>query len=441
MRSSGTRERVCIIGGGVTGALLAARLAERGFAVTLLEKASIGNGSSSRSNACIRAQFGVPETVLGLMYSTAWYAHMHEHLHTPPESRQVVLKQNGYLFLYERPAHAERDGGSGTQATEVWEKAKGRAAMQQGLGLPVEVLAPSEVAARWPVEEDTLIGATWCPTDGFLSPHIIYGEGVRRARELGADVRTGCEVLGARGDGGRINALDTTTDEVATDWVINATNAWAPLVSARLGGMPLPIAPLKRYLYYLRVTAPVPGVGAINDLPMTIYGLGPGRGAFSRPDGPNLIVGWSHEATPELAFADEDQDRVEPGFSHAQGIENFGYRALEQVATFAPDLAECGGLAATTSGYYAMTPDASPLIGPDAQRENLLHAAGFSGHGVMHAPVTALLIEALLTGAHDDGRVALPVMSDARGQPHHIALAAFDPRRAFDPARTEEVVL
>src|SRR5919204_538338 len=52
-----------------------------------------------------------------------------------------------------------------------------------------------------------------------------------------------------------------------------------------------------------------------------------------------------------------------------------------------PLLVESGGLVATTCGYYGVTPDAVPLIGFDAELSNLVHAAGFSGHGVMHAPV------------------------------------------------------
>ena len=51
-------EHVVIIGGGATSALSAVRLAERGFRVTVLEKAQLGNGSSSRSAAGIRAQVG-----------------------------------------------------------------------------------------------------------------------------------------------------------------------------------------------------------------------------------------------------------------------------------------------------------------------------------------------------------------------------------------------
>ncbi len=46
---SSSAEHVVIIGGGATSALIAVRLAERGFRVTVLEKAQLGNGSSSRS--------------------------------------------------------------------------------------------------------------------------------------------------------------------------------------------------------------------------------------------------------------------------------------------------------------------------------------------------------------------------------------------------------
>jgi hypothetical protein len=45
--------------------------------------------------AGIRAQFGVEETVLGMLYSEWWYAHFHEMLATPPEQRQQAIPQNG----------------------------------------------------------------------------------------------------------------------------------------------------------------------------------------------------------------------------------------------------------------------------------------------------------------------------------------------------------
>src|SRR5437667_12292807 len=102
MAHSSSAEHVVVIGGGATSALIAVRLAECGFRVTVLEKAQVGNGSSSRSAAGIRAQFSTEETVVGMQYSEWWYSHFHDLLHSPTDIRQQpVMLQNGYLFLYE----------------------------------------------------------------------------------------------------------------------------------------------------------------------------------------------------------------------------------------------------------------------------------------------------------------------------------------------------
>jgi sarcosine oxidase subunit beta len=374
-----------------------------------------------------------------MMYSEWWYTHFHEQLRTAPEQAQPVIEQNGYLFLFEHPdAIAEDESGRREAARETWKQAQARVEMQRRVGLPVEVLSPDAVHSGWPhIESDRLIGATWCPTDGFLHPHIIYGEGFRRARELGVEVRQGAEVLGGQHSGGRIIAVETTHGAVECDYVVNATNAWAPRVSARLGGMPLRIAPTKRYLYHMKVTRPIMSEEAWRRLPMTIYGMGTGRACHSRPDGPQLILGVAHETPPDPDFADEDQDRIESGCSHEHSLDNLGYAVLAQVADFAPELADAGGLASTSCGYYAMTPDGSPLIGFDTHVPNLLHAAGFSGHGVMHAPITAVLVEALLADDAKEGLVQLP----APFERHTIALAAFDPARDFAATRAESVVL
>jgi glycine/D-amino acid oxidase-like deaminating enzyme len=433
-------EHVVLIGGGSTSALAAVRLAERGLRVTVLEKAAIGNGSSSRSAAGIRAQFSVEETAIGMRYSEWYYTHFHDLLQTPAEQAQPVIHQNGYLFLYE-DAEAAAPAWRASQRRAVagaWERARALAAMHQRIGLPVEVLEPAVVRARWShLTTERLIGATWCPEDGFLAPHMIYGEGFRRAAELGVTVRQHVEVLGATLRGGRIASLETSEGPVEGDWFVNAANAWAPRVSQRIGGMTLPIAPIKRYLYFLRVTRPIMSNEEWERLPMTIYGLGAGRGLHTRPDGPQLLIAKSHAAEAEPDFTDADQDRIDPGFDHAHGIENYGYALLEELAEFAPNLAECGGIAATTSGFYGVTPDATPLIGVDARQPNLVHAAGFSGHGLMHAPITALLVEAIIAGDARDGRAQLPPPFER----HSIALAAFDPARDFSRSSSESQVL
>ncbi len=437
MLSRARGSRAVVIGGGVSGTLSAVRLAERGFDVVLLEKAAIGNGSSSRSAAGIRAQFSTTETIVGMLYAEWWYARLHEMLRTPAEQRQPAIRRNGYLFLYEDPNHPET-ASRRSSASAAWEGARAAAVRQRALGVEVEVLRTDDVAARWPhLRVDHLVGATWCADDGFLYPPVIYGEAARRAREIGVAVLQGAAAVGAETRGGRISAVLTTRGRVECDWVANCTNAWAPRVSACLGGMPLAIVPVKRHLYFLRPERSPLSDEAWLRLPMTIYGMGTPLGAHSRPDGSNLLIAGNGRCEPEPDFADDDQDRVAPGFDHRQGVDNFGYALLAEVERFAPDLANCGGLVATTCGYYGMTPDANPHVGYDAMLLNLVHAAGFSGHGLMHAPVTAVLVEALVAGDVDGSRVRLPPPFES----HLLDLATFNPSRRFDHSRREAAVL
>lgn len=435
----GKAGQVVIIGGGVSGALIAARLAERGFHVITLEKTAIGNGSSGRSAAGIRTQWGTADSVAGMLYSEWFYTHFHDLLHAAPDDPPWVIKQNGYLFLYEHPEQSLPPWQLGRRraAAQTWQAAQEYVAMQRNLGVSIEMLEPQEVQRRWPhILAERLIGATWGPHNGFLNHDLIYSRGFARAQALGAELRQHVEVTGAKTCGGRILSLETTTGPVEGDWFINATGAWAPRTSRSIGGMELAISPVKRFLYGVKPARPIMSAKAWSALPMTMYGVGPERGAYSRPDGEILMTGWAHEAPSEPDFTDDDQDVIPPDFHHQYGLENYGYAILAEIEHFAPDLANCGGLHATTCGYYEMTPDSNPLIGVDANMQNLVHAAGFSGHGLMHAPITAAVVEALVSGEVKDGLMRLPTPFAER----HISLETFDPSRDFTQSHREMLV-
>jgi hypothetical protein len=57
--------------------------------------------------------------------------------------------------------------------------------------------------------------------------------------------------------------------------------------------------------------------------------------------------------------------------------------------------------------------------------------------GLMHAPITALLVEAILAGDVDRGHVRLPAPFDHAT----IDLNTFAPGRAFESSRRETLVL
>src|SRR3989338_2712115 len=142
---------VIVIGAGATGALVAYTLAKAGMSVLVLEKGNCpGYGASSRSAACIRAQFDDPETVIGMMYSQWFYNNFYDVLGVASNGRPAsILTKVGYLFLYENPNLAVTPEKQDA-LSERWLKAKCDAAIQGGLGLPVEILHSDDVHSRWP---------------------------------------------------------------------------------------------------------------------------------------------------------------------------------------------------------------------------------------------------------------------------------------------------
>ena len=342
-----------VIGAGISGTLTGHRLAQAGWRVTLLEARHVGAGSSSRTAAGIRAQFSTPETVLGMRYSVATYLHFPELV----GGSQVPIVQSGYLFLL----------------AEDLEPARQRVAMQRSLGLTdVELLLPDEVARRFPwVDPGAVTGATWCPSDGFLRPEIIYNEAADALKRLGGRVVQNAPVEAARG-GERLSEVYAAGTWHGADLFVDATNAWSPRLARILGAAELPVAPLKRYLWFL---SRGDGMSASELLSMPLV-VAP-SGAYCRPEnGDSLLMGHAHDVAPEPNFSYEDQDRVDADFSHRSGPESRAFETWLSLAERMPALGDFAGISATTSGFYGSTPDHNPFLGYDLLRPNLLARAG-----------------------------------------------------------------
>jgi sarcosine oxidase subunit beta len=377
------RRAVCI-GGGITGVLTARELRLAGWDVVVLEGRTVGAGSSSRTAAGIRQQFSTPDTVRGMRYAVRFYQAFGE------EIGQSPLVQNGYLFLVD----TESD----------WAAAQTRVEMQRACGL-TEVVALEGAALReqFPWVAESVRGATFCPTDGFLLPHLVYNEGARRVRELGGTLVQNATVTGAVASGDRLTAVVTDRGTFEGDVFLDCTNAWTRRLSRILGGVELPVEPLKRYLWFLERSGALPAA-AFTAMPLVVAPTG----VYCRPENADtLLVGKKHDTPAEYDFTYEDQDRIEPAWSHQGGVEAHPYGVWAELAGYLPAVAEFTGFTATTGGFYATTPDHNPYLGYDPQRKNLIHLVGFSGHGAMFGPFTARCGLALAEAGRDTATVAL----------------------------------
>jgi sarcosine oxidase, subunit beta len=327
--------RVAFAGAGAIGASVAYHLALAGAdGVVLADKGEVAGRATSKGMGGVRQQFSTAAEVRLAQASIRFFEEL-----GPPFFHQV-----GYLFV------------AGTEAglSELEE----RRAVQVALGVPVEHVDRDRIArlASGVAVED-LVGGVVCATDGVGDPPAVTRELVRRAADLGVDVRE-----------------HTAAQEIDADTVVVACGADSAEV-ARSYGVELPVRPLTRQLLE---TTPIAGLP--DRLPMTVEAE---TGFHFRRRGGRLVLAMA-DAEPRWDAAEEVDESV------------FDDR-LARLTRRYPPAAEAT-VARAWAGLYDMTPDAHPVIGRVA--EGVYAACGFSGHGFMQSPaVGRALAEEILEGA------------------------------------------
>ena len=354
---------VLIIGGGVIGCSIAYHLTKRGCRnVVVVECNTIGSGSTAKAAGGFRQQFSYETNVRLAMYSINFFEHFHERLELPPDAEGVDFHQIGYLFLLSTP-----------EAFTTFERS---AALQQRLGLPVEVLTPEQVGSRWPwLSVHDLVGATYCPTDGYGRPHNVMQAFATQAQRLGASFVEGAEVSAITRKAARIMTVETNQGSFSPGSVIICAGPWSGELG-RLAGVEIPVQPLRRMCF---VTDPFDAIP--QDAPMTIEM--PNTFHF-RPEGAGFMLGTS--------------DQHEPYGFHTTMRWEWLERVMEDAAKRIPVL-EQAKIHHGWAGLYETSPDHNAILGPIPGVENLLVATGFSGHGVMQSPATGMIMsEFILDG-------------------------------------------
>ncbi len=354
---------VLIIGGGVIGCSIAYHLTRRGCRnVVVVERNTIGSGSTAKAAGGFRQQFSYETNVRLAMYSINFFEHFHERLELPPDAEGVDFHQIGYLFLLSTP-----------EAFTTFERS---AALQQRLGLPVEVLTPEQVGSRWPwLSVHDLVGATYCPTDGYGRPHNVMQAFATQAQRLGASFVEGAEVSAITRKAARIMTVETNQGSFSPGSVIICAGPWSGELG-RLAGVEIPVQPLRRMCF---VTDPFDAIP--QDAPMTIEM--PNTFHF-RPEGAGFMLGTS--------------DQHEPYGFHTTMRWEWLERVMEDAAKRVPVL-EQAKIHHGWAGLYETSPDHNAILGPIPGVENLLVATGFSGHGVMQSPATGMIMsEFILDG-------------------------------------------
>ncbi len=353
---------VVIVGGGAIGASIAYFLRDRPSPpdVTVVElDPSYALASTPRASGGVRRLFSLPENIQLSDFSIGFFERFAETMAVDGSPAEIGYRRGGYLFIVPDKAAALLEAN---------------AAVQRRLGVKVDLLDRTGLSERFPsmFVDDLAIGAH-STEDGWLDPHGVLQGFRRKASSLGARF-VADEVTGLDRTGQRVRRVRLASGrELRTDWVVNAAGAWAGEICAMIG-MPAPIRPMRRYEHYFECAEAIEPLPYVKDLD---------RLAF-RPEGRGYTGGLPNSDEPR-------------GFNFEVDNDYFGRVVWPALAHRFPAFERTRERNVMAGLYDQNELDGNAIIGPwTGTCDNFLLAAGFSGHGLMHAPGTGRAIAELI---------------------------------------------
>lgn len=359
---------VAIIGGGAIGAAVAYYLKtmDPSLSVTVIERdPTYAIASTPRASGGVRRLFSLPENIALSNYSIPFFENFPDTMAVSGQRAEIGFKKGGYLFIVPPSA---MDMLKANYDTEL------------AMGCNVVWLTPDEIKHKFPsMYVGDLGAAVHSPDDGWLDPYAVLMGFRKKAQSLGA-VFVAEDVTGMERQGTRVTAALTASGQrIEAETFVNAAGAWAKEICAMLG-FRVPIEPLRRFEHYFECEEEIEPLPYLKD---------PERLAF-RPEGKGYSGGVPTLAEPRAYNMEPDHDYFEnvvwPALAHR-------FPKFERT--------KCKS---TLPGLYDQNDlDGNVIIGPGADGLGNFHMlAGFSGHGLMHAPGCGLaMAELILKGRYE----------------------------------------
>ena len=357
---------VVIIGGGVMGCSIACNLAltagQHGLRrIVLLERDTLGSGSTGRSSAAIR-----------MHYSTAVNAEMAwRSLQIYRNFADIIGGECGYT----------RTGYLVFAGADDVASFRNNVAMQQSVGIITDIIRAADAADLAPgFAVDDAAGIAYEPYSGHADASGTAYSYATRARAEGVDIRLQSPVsaIETSGDGSRVEAVRTASGErIATGVVVAATGPWTARFFAAHGiDVPL-VATRHEVLHFRRPLDKVPHHPGGADISNRIY---------FRPEGQDLTLVGNGNHSDVVDDPEIYAQRASPAF-----IEDVWQRIARRI----PAMADAE-LATGYAGLYTNTPDSHPIMDRVDGVDGLYLCSGFSGHGFKLSPMVGVLMAELI---------------------------------------------
>ncbi len=358
-----TKADVVIIGAGVMGNAIAYNLAKEGLKPVVIEKSEVGGEASGANGGGVRQSARNLKEMPLAMESIRMYGSLHEELGVDVE---YIREGNLRLCTSEEELDIMR------QSVEN----------QKSAGLELELLDRKQVLAVNPHVGQSIVGASFCPTDGHVNPLLVTYGFFKKAKNLGARFFTHEEVNGITLQKGRVTGVHTNKQVFETDLVVNAAGTAGRKV-ANMVGLDLPMKPV---FSEAMISEPYP--------PLFKQMVGQAKGLFYGRQTAHGSFFWGGFVGTET-------------FIHQEGKPLFhfiGPAISRMVLDYFPILKNLHAIR-MWSGLIAQMSDGIPVLGLAEEVPGFVFATGFCGHGFGLAPVIGRLISELIM----DCEVSLPI--------------------------------
>ncbi len=387
---SPSRADVIVIGGGVIGLTTALYLQRAGRSVLLLAASEAGEGTSAGNAGMIVPSHVMPLSAPGVIsQGLRWLTRRDAPFHLKPQLNLAFIRWLWQFRAHCTAAHVERcipilrdlslasvEGFDDLAAesddfglahtgllmayhTSAMEDAMGHEAeVAQRAGLDVRVLDSAGLQAEQPHLRSRATGAVLYTQDARVDPDLLLGSLRRRFEEAGGEARYNVTVSGV--ESGQVML---SGEALCAQDIVVCAGAWTPRLLPRIS-----IQPARGYSVTIRSPAespPIPMILMEDRVTMTLM---PGKLRFG---GTLSLSGFATKVDPV---------RIRP--------------ILDEARRYEPDLNT--DALPVWSGYRPASPDGLPFVGRVA--EGVWVNAGHGMMGVSLAPVSGMLMSALVTG-------------------------------------------
>lgn len=356
------RADIAVIGAGMAGASLAAELAPHASVLLIEAEDQPGYHSTGRSAAFWSESYGGPRV-------------------------QPLTRASGPFLWSPSPDFAEAPLLRPRGAIHIADA--GGAAVLQDLKREfshsphlLEEAGKEELAAAIPGIRPGWEQGLWEPSCADIDVAALHGAYLKAAKRDGARLVTGSRAgRTERRAGGWV--IETASDDIQADVVVNAAGAWADHVAEAGGVAPVGIQPYRRTIAQLRVDPPAPAA-----LPLVIDASGR---FYFKPEASGRLWLSPHDET-----ACEPHDCAPENYDIALAIDR-----LQKVVDWRVDRVEH-----SWAGLRSFAPDRLPVYGFAPGRRDFFWFAGQGGFGIQTAPAAAKLAASLLLGTPADPQVS-----------------------------------